>query len=346
MTAATHAHTGISSLPSSNGSAADVGKFALCRFYFERGICDYGDTCKNAHDISDLKYGYKTRPCNFFTQGKCRNMQEYCGFTHGEQDEFVGKPPEPLRRSPSASRNGNGNGAAANGSLSGSANGDSHAASAAAAALLDPAARIIASQIAPMLERIASAQRAVVAAAASVAGPQNVSASPSSSSSNLADWSRPSLNEIRLAHESRETREANLAAEMLHWRSEAERWRGEAERQRGEAERLQVQGGGGTSLRVDEQHVAALSRAELEDLDRRLADASTRVRRALEARGPPCAVCSDRGAEVVYLPCRHLCLCGICDGLLSGTSGSGGECPLCNLPVSSRIPGIRLHAAH
>ena len=45
-----------------------------------------------------------------------------------------------------------------------------------------------------------------------------------------------------------------------------------------------------------------------------------------------CKVCMERDLSVVFLPCRHLCCCNEC-----GTNLSIGDCPMCRVPITSRI---------
>ncbi|CAN0846141.1 Probable BOI-related E3 ubiquitin-protein ligase 3 [Linum grandiflorum] len=51
------------------------------------------------------------------------------------------------------------------------------------------------------------------------------------------------------------------------------------------------------------------------------------------AAGGVCKGCNSRGACVLFLPCRHLCSCNVCEGFLD-------SCPVCRTPKKASIEAL------
>lgn len=50
-----------------------------------------------------------------------------------------------------------------------------------------------------------------------------------------------------------------------------------------------------------------------------------------------CIVCTDRNADTVYLPCRHMKCCQECSSLLAAQSENGFSCPFCKQSVATTL---------
>lgn len=135
-------------------------------------------------------------------------------------------------------------------------------------------------------------------------------------------------------------RNAELQARAANLSAEAQVWQARARAQEAEAAALQSQlqqaiivtgrrGGGGCSLSQGEEvglRCAGGAGGEAEDAESAYIDPE----RVVLASGPGCKACGKRVASVVLLPCRHLCVCTECDGVVQ-------TCPLCLSFRSSSI---------
>lgn len=138
-------------------------------------------------------------------------------------------------------------------------------------------------------------------------------------------------------------RNAELEARAANLSAEAQVWQARARAQEAEAAALQSQlqqaiiitgrrgggGGGGCSLSQGEEvglRCAGGAAGEAEDAESAYIDPE----RVVLASGPGCKACGKRVASVVLLPCRHLCVCTECDGVVQ-------TCPLCLSFRSSSI---------
>lgn len=135
-------------------------------------------------------------------------------------------------------------------------------------------------------------------------------------------------------------RNAELEARAANLSAEAQVWQARARAQEAEAAALQSQlqqaiivigrrggsgGGGGCSLSQGEE-VGLRCAGDAEDAESAYIDPE----RVVLASGPGCKACGKRVASVVLLPCRHLCVCTECDGVVQ-------TCPLCLSFRSSSI---------
>ena len=64
-----------------------------------------------------------------------------------------------------------------------------------------------------------------------------------------------------------------------------------------------------------------------------LAAANRRLEEEKDSLSLICAVCCDARPSVLYLPCKHLAVCGGCDGRLEQR---GQSCPMCQAEVAQR----------
>ncbi|KAG7252572.1 hypothetical protein CRUP_019356, partial [Coryphaenoides rupestris] len=51
---------------------------------------------------------------------------------------------------------------------------------------------------------------------------------------------------------------------------------------------------------------------------------------SIDVGGSDCVVCMERGSQVIFLPCGHVCCCQVCSGALL-------NCPLCRGSISQRV---------
>lgn len=131
-------------------------------------------------------------------------------------------------------------------------------------------------------------------------------------------------------------RNAELEARAANLSAEAQVWQARARAQEAEAAALQSQlqqaiivtgrRGGGCSLSQGEEVGLRCAGGEAEDAESAYIDPE----RVVLASGPGCKACGKRVASVVLLPCRHLCVCTECDGVVQ-------TCPLCLSFRSSSI---------
>lgn len=123
-------------------------------------------------------------------------------------------------------------------------------------------------------------------------------------------------------------RNAELEARAAQLSAEAQAWQARARAEEFTAATLQAQlqqaimNGGGNLPEGD----AAAGSGEAEDAESAYIDPD----RVVESTGPSCKACRKRVASVVLLPCRHLCVCTDCDGVVQA-------CPLCLSIRSSSV---------
>ncbi|KAK9059261.1 hypothetical protein SSX86_021880 [Deinandra increscens subsp. villosa] len=127
-------------------------------------------------------------------------------------------------------------------------------------------------------------------------------------------------------------RNAELEARAAQLSAEAQVWQARARAQEAAAQVLQSQlqqaivSRGFLSEREEE---VGNSGGGAEDAESAYIDPE----RVVLASGPGCKACGKRVASVVLLPCRHLCVCSECDGVVSA-------CPLC---LSFRTSSIEVY---
>ncbi|KAI3756472.1 hypothetical protein L1987_56293 [Smallanthus sonchifolius] len=129
-------------------------------------------------------------------------------------------------------------------------------------------------------------------------------------------------------------RNVELEARAAHLSAEAQVWQARARVQEAEAATLQSQ----LQEAIVSRRVRGNSLAEREEVGLRYAsgepeDAESAYidpERVVLVSGPGCKACGKRVASVVLLPCRHLCVCTECDGVVSA-------CPSCLSFRSSSI---------
>ena len=131
-------------------------------------------------------------------------------------------------------------------------------------------------------------------------------------------------------------RNAELEARAAQLSVEAQLWQAKARAQEATAASLQAQlqqaimSGGGCAQEYYNRREDGLTCAAAADVDGsgggQAEDAESAYidpdRVVTTASGPVCKGCRKRVASVVLLPCRHLCVCTECDGVLQA-------CPLC-----------------
>ncbi|CAN4097813.1 unnamed protein product [Withania somnifera] len=116
-------------------------------------------------------------------------------------------------------------------------------------------------------------------------------------------------------------RNVELEARAAQLSAEAQAWQARARAEELTAATLQAQlqqavmNGGGCNSQLPDGDVAG---GEAEDAESAYIDPD----RVVESTGPSCKGCRKRVASVVLLPCRHLCVCTDCDGVVQA-------CPLC-----------------
>ncbi|KAI3505175.1 hypothetical protein L1887_27121 [Cichorium endivia] len=129
-------------------------------------------------------------------------------------------------------------------------------------------------------------------------------------------------------------RNAELEARAAHLSAESQVWQARARAQEVEAAALQSQlqqaivsgRRGGCCVAQGEDVGERYAAGDAEDAESAYIDPE----RVVLASGPGCKACGKRVASVVLLPCRHLCVCTECDGVVSA-------CPLCLSFRSSSI---------
>lgn len=128
-------------------------------------------------------------------------------------------------------------------------------------------------------------------------------------------------------------RNAELEARAAQLSVEAQVWQAKARSQETMAASLQAQlqqammSGGCAQDRRDDALGCAEGQAE--DAESAYVDPD----RVANSAGPICKGCRKRVASVVLLPCRHLCVCTECDGVVQA-------CPLC---LSPRISSVEVY---
>ncbi|KAM3308620.1 BOI-related E3 ubiquitin-protein ligase 1 [Capsicum chacoense] len=126
-------------------------------------------------------------------------------------------------------------------------------------------------------------------------------------------------------------RNAELEARAAQLSAEAQAWQARARAEEFTAATLQAQlqqamvNGGGCDGDVAGSGGGGGS-GEAEDAESAYIDPD----RVVESTGPSCKACRKRVASVVLLPCRHLCLCTDCDGVVQA-------CPLCLSVTTSSV---------
>lgn len=124
-----------------------------------------------------------------------------------------------------------------------------------------------------------------------------------------------------------EARAAQLGMEMQMWQARATAQEAEAASLQAQLQSAMVVGGGGRYFISQIEDAPPGSAAgETEDAESAYIDPE----RVVLASGPGCKACGKRVASVVLLPCRHLCVCTECDGVVQ-------TCPLCLSFRSSSI---------
>ncbi|KAI3707416.1 hypothetical protein L6452_25915 [Arctium lappa] len=129
-------------------------------------------------------------------------------------------------------------------------------------------------------------------------------------------------------------RRADLEARAAQLGMEAQMWQARARAQEAEAASLQAQlqqamviGGRYCISQIeDAPPPGSAAVGDTEDAESAYIDPE----RVVVASGPGCKACGERVASVVLLPCRHLCVCSECDGVVLA-------CPLCLSLRSSSI---------
>ncbi|XAR70584.1 hypothetical protein NMG60_11027487 [Bertholletia excelsa] len=129
------------------------------------------------------------------------------------------------------------------------------------------------------------------------------------------------LREKEVEVEKAARRNAELEAQASRLSAEAQVWAARARAQEAAAAALQAQlqqaiiscAGGGCAQPTDE-----VAGREAEDAESAYIDPD----RVEVVSGPSCRACRKRAASVVLLPCRHLCVCTECGGVVRA-------CPLC-----------------
>lgn len=126
-------------------------------------------------------------------------------------------------------------------------------------------------------------------------------------------------------------RNAELEARAAQLSAEAQAWQARARAEEFTAATLQAQlqqaivNGGGCDGDVAGSGGGGGS-GEAEDAESAYIDPD----RVVESTGPSCKACRKRVASVVLLPCRHLCVCTDCDGVVLA-------CPLCLSVTTSSV---------
>ncbi|XP_047328026.1 probable BOI-related E3 ubiquitin-protein ligase 2 isoform X2 [Impatiens glandulifera] len=131
------------------------------------------------------------------------------------------------------------------------------------------------------------------------------------------------LREKEVESEKAIRRNAELEATAVRLIAEVHTWQARARAQEAAAASLQVQLEQAMMVtRGEESGGPAAEDAEscYVDPDRVLVSPATAA--AAAASEPRCRACGERGASVVNLPCRHLCLCRECDSAVQ-------SCPVC-----------------
>lgn len=124
-------------------------------------------------------------------------------------------------------------------------------------------------------------------------------------------------------------RNAELEAQWAQLIAEAQSWRAQAQAQEAHAAALQAQiqqanananvmGGGALQQDREGAGLSCTGGGDAEDSESAYVDPVSERR----VNSLSCKVCRKRFASVVLLPCRHLCVCAECDGVVSA-------CPLC-----------------
>lgn len=154
------------------------------------------------------------------------------------------------------------------------------------------------------------------------------------------------LREKEVEVEKAARRNAELEAKATQLSMEAQAWQARARVQENMAATLQMQlqqamitasGGGirgqnGGQVQPDGGdewgggNSAAVVGGDAEDAESAYIDPD----RVVVSSGPSCKACRKRGASVVVLPCRHLCLCSQCDSVAQA-------CPVCFSIRSSSV---------
>nr|XP_043613215.1 BOI-related E3 ubiquitin-protein ligase 1-like isoform X2 [Erigeron canadensis] len=128
-------------------------------------------------------------------------------------------------------------------------------------------------------------------------------------------------------------RKAELEAKMAQVSMEAAMWREKMVAGEAETEALQAKlehaivSGGGRSM-LGDRGESGLMCASRDDMDAE--SGYVDPERVVVVSGPGCKSCGNRVASVLLLPCRHLCVCSECDGVVLA-------CPLCLCVRSSSL---------
>ncbi|KAK1430570.1 hypothetical protein QVD17_13408 [Tagetes erecta] len=124
-----------------------------------------------------------------------------------------------------------------------------------------------------------------------------------------------------------EARAAHLSAEARVWEARVRAHEAEAVTLQSQLQQAIVSRGVGENCLLEREDVGRpFGFGDPEDAESAYIDPE----RVVLASGPGCKACGKRVASVVLLPCRHLCVCTECDGVVSA-------CPLCLSFRSSSI---------
>lgn len=131
------------------------------------------------------------------------------------------------------------------------------------------------------------------------------------------------VREKEAAVEKAARRNAELEARAAQLSAEAQAWQAKARAQEAQAASLQAQihqaiSGGGSQQQDREGAGLGCAGGDAEDSESAYVDPVSERR----FNSPSCKLCRARAASVVLLPCRHLCVCTECDGVVQA-------CPVC-----------------
>lgn len=120
-------------------------------------------------------------------------------------------------------------------------------------------------------------------------------------------------------------RRAELEERVGQMEAEVEVWAARARAQEAAAEALRAE------LRRAAAELVAGGEAAAADSESAYVDPNrVEVVGAKTMSDPACRACRRRYVSVVFVPCRHLCVCSECDSVVS-------TCPICRVPRSGSI---------
>ncbi|XP_057978564.1 BOI-related E3 ubiquitin-protein ligase 1 [Malania oleifera] len=115
-----------------------------------------------------------------------------------------------------------------------------------------------------------------------------------------------------------ETRAAQLSVEAQVWQAKARAQEATAASLQAQLQQAIMSGACAAERREDGLGCSVGGEGQAEDAESAYVDPE----RVVNSGRPSCKVCRKRVASVVLLPCRHLCVCTECDGVVQA-------CPLC-----------------